>query len=73
MGVTSAEPVLEEDAVWLGEGRPVVLAVFDELMLKKEAVVGVGEALRRVAMLRPRKVMAERVASASPASHSVNS
>ena len=32
-----------------------------------------GDALKRVAMLRPRKVMAEKAASASPASHSVDS
>jgi hypothetical protein len=31
------------------------------------------DALRRLAMLRPRKVMEERAASASPASHRVDS
>ena len=43
----------------------------DNVMLKEDEVVCVGDALRRLAMLRPRTVMEERVASASPASHSV--
>ena len=42
------------------------------IVVDVKAGVGAGEALRRVAMLRPRKVMAERVASESPASHSVD-
>jgi 23S rRNA (adenine2503-C2)-methyltransferase len=35
--------------------------------------VGAGDALRRLAMLRPRKVMDDTAASASPASHRADS
>ena len=66
-------PVCMEEVVLLTEleGLPIVLVELEGLTLVEEAGVGADEALRRVAMLRPWKVMAERVASASPASHSV--
>ena len=57
--------------VALLEGEPVPVLVCEGV----DGGVREGEedALRRDAMLRPRKVMAERAASASPASHSVDS
>jgi len=69
----------------LGEGVPVeeLKGVVDEervdvaalvaLALLDEDGVGAGDALRRLAMLRPRYVMDDMAASASPASHSVDS
>ena len=57
--------------VMLTLGVPVALVEPEGLTLKVE--VSVGNALRRDAMLRSRKVMAERVASASPASHRLDS
>ena len=46
------------------------MAVFDAVLDAVCVTEGVGVGLRmRDAMLRPRKVMEERVASASPASH----
>lgn len=73
LSVASVVAKLEGDAVWLEEEVPVALVEPEGLILEVEAGVSAGEALRRVAMLRPRKVMAEMVASASPASHSVDS
>ena len=72
----------------LGEDVPVVdeelddVAALDELndvtalvmlALPDGNCVGAGDALRRLAMLRPRKVMEDTAASASPDSHSVDS
>ena len=63
----------EELDVWLVLGEGVSVEELEEVPEGDEDKVGDGEALRRLATLRPRKVMAERVASASPASHSVDS
>jgi hypothetical protein len=67
--------VLEGDAMLVADKLPVADAELDGVTVAGEDEEGVcaGEALRRLAMLRPRKVMEERAASASPASHSVDS
>ena len=69
------EVVLEEDTELVEDKLQVADAELDEVAVAREDEEGVcaGEALRRLAMLRPRKVMEERAASASPASHSVDS
>ena len=61
------EDVPEEDGERVDVAALVVLALLDDNN------VGDCEALRRLAMLRPRKVMEDTAASASPASHSVDS
>ena len=65
-------PECEEEIVLATEleGLPVVLIEPEGLELAVEAGVGAGEALRSVAMLRPRMVMDDTAASASPDSHS---
>ena len=73
LDVTSAVTVEKEDAIWLRKVLSVMLIEREELTLAVEVGAGDGDVLRRVAMLRPRKVMAERDASASPISHSVDS
>ena len=71
----------------VADALPVVLLVVLEVALlegepepvpgcegvSEDVLEGEEDGLRRDAMLRPRKVMAERVASASPTSHSVDS
>ena len=63
----------EELDVWLVLGEGVSVEELEEVPEGDEDKVGDGEALRRLAMLRPRKVMEDTAASASPASHSVDS
>ena len=65
--VEELEGVLEVDEERVDVAALVVLALTDD------DDVGDGEALRRLAMLRPRKVMDDTAASASPASHRVDS
>ena len=60
-------PVEELDGELEVDGERVGVAAFVALE------VGEDSALRRLAMLRPRYVMDDMAASASPASHSVNS
>ena len=76
MPVTDNEPVPDEELVDADvlELVPVKLlvAVCDEVALLVPVGEGDDERLRKVAMLRPRKVMLDTAASASPASHSVD-
>ena len=72
--------VVELEAVPVCEEEPVVVAELDGVLVELDGVVlmeemgdGADEALLRLAMLRPRKVMDDTAASASPASHSVDS
>ena len=65
--------VEELDAVPEGDGERVDVAALVVLALLDDDGVGAGDALRRLAMLRPRKVMEDTAASASPDSHSVDS
>ena len=64
-------PVREDEAVPESELVLVALALLDEDGVGAGVVLRV--AWRRLAMLRPRKVMDDTAASASPASHSVDS
>ena len=64
-------PVLEELAVPLGLGVGVPVEVLGGVFVLDED--GDDEVLRRLAMLRPRYVIEDTAASASPASHSVDS
>lgn len=70
------EPEALEERVPVNENVPklaVLLAGVEALALAVEVGLSPGVSPRRVAMLRPRKVMDDRAASASPASHSVDS
>ena len=64
-------PVLEELPVPLGLGVGAPVEVLGGVPVLDED--GDADALRRLAMLRPRKVMDDTAASASPDSHSVDS
>ena len=64
-------PVLEELAVPLGLDVSVPVKVLGGVLDADED--GDAEALRRLAMLRPRYVIEDTAASASPNSHSVDS
>ena len=68
-------PVLELEGVDVCELLAVAVALIEleRGTLMAEVGIGVAETLRRVAMLRPRKIMAKRFASASPDRHSVDS
>ena len=70
-------PVVEAELVGVVELEAVWAALLDVeaagVVLPEGVAVGAGEALRRLAMLRPRKVMEETAASAPPRSHSVDS
>ena len=66
-------PVEELEGVPEVGGERVDVAALVALALLEDDDVGEGEVLRRLAMLRPRKVMDDTAASASPASHSVDS
>ena len=79
--VPDGEGVRDDDGVPVAEAELVAVVELEEVL---EAVAerdaadvalaeGDGEALRRLAMLRPRYVMEDTAASASPASHSVDS
>ena len=66
-------PVEEPEGVSELEGERVKVSELVVLALLVDDNVGAGDALRRLAMLRPRYVMEDTAASASPASHSVDS
>ena len=68
-------PVLEKKLVLVSDELLMAEAELDgnDVVLDEGKRVCVGDALRRLAMLRPRKVMEERAASASPTSHRVDS
>ena len=71
LGLGEGVPVDELEGVV--DGERVDVAALVALTLLDEDGVGAGDALRRLAMLRPRKVMDDTAASASPDSHSVDS
>ena len=71
LGLREGIPVEELEGVPEVGGERVDVAALIALALLDDEDVGDGEALRRLAMLRPRYVMDDTAASASPASHSV--
>ena len=75
MPLRLAEGVLveEPDGVLEMEGEHEVVHELVVPALLDSEGVGAGVALRRLAMLRPRKVMEDTAASASPDSHRVDS
>ena len=73
LGLGEGAPVEELENVPESDGERVDVAVLVALALLDDDNVDAGDALRRLAMLRPRKVMDDTAASASPASHSVDS
>lgn len=72
-GLGEGVPVEELEDVSEVDGERVDAAALDALTLLDDDDVGDAEALCRLAMLRPRYVMEDTTASASPASHSVDS
>ena len=73
LGLGVGVPVEELEDVPEGDDERVDVAAVVVLALLDEVDVGDGEALRKLAMLRPRYVMDDTAASASPDSHSVDS
>lgn len=69
--VSPGEALLEGPDVDGGAPVGVATPVAAALLISVE--VGATDALRRLAMLRPRKVIADTAAPASPASHNVDS
>ena len=73
LGLGEGVPAEELEDVPEVVGERVDVTALVALALLDDGGVGEGEALRRLAMLRPRKVIEDTAASASPASHRVDS